>query len=116
MGRQLTRYVCVTDPASGEDVWVGPGSEVPGWAVEQITHPGVWDTAADDVEESEGAGGEGSGDRSEGEDSEEFVVPAEDAPRAEWAAFLAARGVQFAKNSTRDGLVERWRDLQAAAE
>ena len=49
MAKTVKRSVHVSNPETGDEIWLHPGDDVPGWAAKLITNPSVFEDL-DDVD------------------------------------------------------------------
>jgi hypothetical protein len=95
MAGRLQYHVAVRNEA-GEDVWFGPDTtEIPRWAVKQITNPSAWAEQPDPEPEPNGGGAAPKAPPMSGKGS----------GRDDWAAYAASVGVAVPADATRDDIV-----------
>jgi hypothetical protein len=98
MRRRLTGHVILQHPVTLQPEHFGPGDDVPEWAAQRITAPGLW---------------EGEDDSSPSPAGRLAPTAAESEPprsgagssRAAWAAYAQSAGVDFDESATRDEII-----------
>lgn len=107
-GRRLTGYVILQDPETLLPVAIGPQDDVPAWAAERITTPGLW-------EGEDAAPAAESPSPAQATAEPEVVEPPRSGPgssRKAWEAYARESGVDVEGFGSRDEIIAALDDLR----
>lgn len=109
MVRRLTANVILADPETGAPVIFEEGEEVPAWAADLITTPGLLgEDSADPADLPEGSAPDPDGSEEPDPAGSDVPIPPKKGPKATvaaWAEYAAAQGFELDDDATRADII-----------